>query len=366
MKKTIAYFDMETTSINVNKAFPVQVALKLVEYSFDTKIHSSIKEEYNTIIKPINYIISDENASIHGITQDKALKVGENLEDVINNVIKLMRGADLICGHNIIKYDLRILERLVEEFNISTYLFLHDRHTKSKFIDTMYVSAHSCGKYFIDKKKLSDTHEKLYYSISIYKDGILNCPSQHIINKTKLINREKYRPNEWPSRYLPPTLGEAYLCYLNKSLEGAHDAMVDINACQEIMEYLWGNLLRLDLLFNGMGFPDKINTINVSLEEDLPSFDLLERGGQLLEWLEECDYSPHMLTKCYSLPIEHYDTFLDYFNELLPFISSTWGTQLYIKGFKKYAKGIISKKYPDLADYYYDHVQLQRQVARNN
>lgn len=98
-------FDTETTGLPKNYQAPlddfsnwpriVQLAWSL----YDTE--GNHWESYNYIIKPNGFIISDEVARIHRITQERAMAEGVDLREALTHFISDVQKAEHLVGHNI-------------------------------------------------------------------------------------------------------------------------------------------------------------------------------------------------------------------------------------------------------------------------
>lgn len=62
----------------------------------------------NLFIRPNGWIISDENAALHGVTQDRALAEGIDERIVVQRFLSMIGKADLLCAYGI-DFDLRIM-----------------------------------------------------------------------------------------------------------------------------------------------------------------------------------------------------------------------------------------------------------------
>lgn len=98
-------FDTETTGLPKNYQAPlddfsnwprmVQIAWAI----FDAEGRNWIKKSY--VIYPDGYIISDEVAKIHRITQERAMKEGEPIKKVLDEFLEDASRVDFLVGHNI-------------------------------------------------------------------------------------------------------------------------------------------------------------------------------------------------------------------------------------------------------------------------
>ncbi len=98
-------FDTETTGLPKNYQAPlddfsnwpraVQIAWSL----YDSE--GNHWESYNYIIKPNGFIIPDEVAKIHRVTQERAMNEGIELHEVLEHFISDVQKSEFLVGHNI-------------------------------------------------------------------------------------------------------------------------------------------------------------------------------------------------------------------------------------------------------------------------
>ena len=62
----------------------------------------------NYIIKPEGFLIPNEAANVHGISTEKALKEGKNLENALNDFSNSMNNSKVLVAHNI-SFDEKII-----------------------------------------------------------------------------------------------------------------------------------------------------------------------------------------------------------------------------------------------------------------
>ncbi len=99
------FFDTETTGLPKNYQAPlddfsnwpriVQIAWSLYDFN------GNHWESYSYIIKPDNFIISDEVAKIHRITQARAEKEGVGLKKAIKHFLTDVDKSTYLVAHNI-------------------------------------------------------------------------------------------------------------------------------------------------------------------------------------------------------------------------------------------------------------------------
>ncbi|MFW6246898.1 MAG: exonuclease domain-containing protein [bacterium] len=115
--------------------------------------------EVDHIIKPDNYLIPEDSSRIHGITTERALKEGIDLETALGDFIKALTMSTYLIAHNI-KFDNTVIASELYRNNIK--LKLEKPKTK---ICTMNESTNFCAipsKWGFKWPKLSEVHIKLF------------------------------------------------------------------------------------------------------------------------------------------------------------------------------------------------------------
>lgn len=156
------FFDTETSGLPKNWQAPVTdlnnwprlVQLAYLVYDADGNRVS----EGNYIIKPENFTIPKDASKIHGITNERALKEGIDLEVVLLEFQDLVNKAKFLVAHNM-SFDEKVVgaEFLRKEINCVLQ--------KKKRICTMHSSTDFCaleGPYGYKWPKLSELHYKLF------------------------------------------------------------------------------------------------------------------------------------------------------------------------------------------------------------
>ena len=105
-------FDTETTGLPKNKQAPltdfdnwprvVQIAWQLHDHS------GKLLSNKNIIVKPEGFTIPFNAEKVHGISTQRALDEGISLSDCLDKFTEDLNRADLIIGHNIIDFDVKI------------------------------------------------------------------------------------------------------------------------------------------------------------------------------------------------------------------------------------------------------------------
>lgn len=103
LKTPLAFFDLETTGINIAKD-------RIVELAFLKVFPSGETEKKVTRVNP-TIPIPEESSMIHGI-RDEDVKDSPTFKSFAKNLAKWLKGTDL-AGFNIVRFDIPVL---VEEF----------------------------------------------------------------------------------------------------------------------------------------------------------------------------------------------------------------------------------------------------------
>jgi DNA polymerase-3 subunit alpha len=106
-------FDTETTGLPKNKQAPltdfdnwpriVQIAWQL--HDQEGKLISN----KNLIVKPDGFTIPFNAEKVHGISTQRALDEGLPLDEVLDQFTVDLEKAELIIGHNIIDFDIKVV-----------------------------------------------------------------------------------------------------------------------------------------------------------------------------------------------------------------------------------------------------------------
>ena len=178
----ILFFDTETTGLPINWKRPasdVQNWPRIVQIAW--LIYSDDGEKLSSrmaIIIPVGYEIPEEASAVHGISNKMAMEKGEYIEDILLEFESALRNVDQIVAHNL-AFDEKVL--LAEYYRLAEpTVFL-----EKKRLCTMQASTNFCA-----------------------------LPAPH--------GREAYK---WPK------LSELHEKCFGESFDGAHDALMDIEAC---------------------------------------------------------------------------------------------------------------------------------------
>ena len=191
MAQTYLYFDVETQGLPLfrepsddpRQPHLVQLAATLVGDS-DFEVQHSM----NRIIKPDGWTIPEEVAAVHGITTERALDEGVPEKEVLEEFIGLMEKATHRVAFNS-TFDARLIRIAMKRFGIG------DQDAWKRFPDTcvMRMATPVC--------QIPPTGKMMAAGLKHYKN---------------------------------PNLGEAYQIIMGEPLEGAHDAMVDVEATMKL------------------------------------------------------------------------------------------------------------------------------------
>lgn len=106
------FFDTETTGLPKNWSAPITDFdnwPRLVQLAWlicDNAGNKLSGENY--IIKPEGFLIPTEAANVHGISTEKALKEGKNLQNALNDFSNSINNSNVLVAHNI-NFDIKII-----------------------------------------------------------------------------------------------------------------------------------------------------------------------------------------------------------------------------------------------------------------
>ncbi len=156
------FFDTETTGLPKNWKAPVSDLNnwpRLVQLAW--LVYDTAGNEISSgdcIIKPEGFTIPLDSSKIHGISTEKAIKEGQNLQTVLKEFEKLINQAKYLVAHNI-SFDEKIVGAELLRNNMPNSI-----PAKNK-ICTMEKSTNFCaidGPYGYKWPKLSELHFKLF------------------------------------------------------------------------------------------------------------------------------------------------------------------------------------------------------------
>jgi len=177
----ILFIDTETNNlINYRlqddfKKYPriVQLAWRLYDGV------ENIKSSGNYIIYPVDFIISDESALIHGITMDDAIERGLPIYMVLQKFNDDVENCDLVIAHNL-EFDLPIIVTEFLRAGIRTNI--------------------------------------------MKKQNFCTMKSSNVISYCEI-------PFPYGNGYKWPSLSELYKQLFDEDFDGGHDASEDVKAC---------------------------------------------------------------------------------------------------------------------------------------
>jgi DNA polymerase III epsilon subunit-like protein len=156
------FFDTETTGLPRNWKAPVSDLnnwprmIQIAWILCDDKGNRIESEDH--IIKPENFIIPIEASRVHGISTEKAIEEGEDLETILLKFNELAEESEFIVAHNI-SFDEKIVGAEFLRKGIRSGFELKRK------LCTMQSSTNYCripGPYGYKWPKLSELHIKLF------------------------------------------------------------------------------------------------------------------------------------------------------------------------------------------------------------
>lgn len=106
--KSVACFDLETTSVDVETARIVTAFFGVLDED------GNVIDAHNWMVRPDGYEIPEEATVVHGVTTEQALEEGEPLAKVLGEICAKLENLDVkgtpLCGHNL-SYDLSLMDR---------------------------------------------------------------------------------------------------------------------------------------------------------------------------------------------------------------------------------------------------------------
>jgi DNA polymerase III alpha subunit (gram-positive type) len=156
------FFDTETTGLPKNYKAPVTDLnnwprlVQIAWHIYDTT--GNLVDKNDFIIKPEGFKIPSDSSNIHGITTDRAIREGHDLEQVLILFNEQIAKASFLVAHNI-SFDEKIVGAEFIRKKIQSPLFQKTR------LCTMNASVNYCGiqgPYGYKWPKLSELHIKLF------------------------------------------------------------------------------------------------------------------------------------------------------------------------------------------------------------
>ena len=174
------FFDTETTGLPKNWKAPVTDLNnwpRMIQIGWILSDNGKRIDTGNFIIKPENFTIPAEASKVHGITTEKAIAEGVDLENLLRKFNNLIEQANYIVAHNI-------------DF------------------DKMILGAELLRKNVVSN---FDSTPKI-------------CTMKSATNYCQVLGNYGYK---WP------TLSELHIKLFGEDFEGAHDAFADIEATEK-------------------------------------------------------------------------------------------------------------------------------------
>lgn len=188
----VLYVDLETTGLYDKKLAPTHNAQPyIVQFAAKFVGDGITLHRASYIVQPQDWTIPPEASRIHGIGQDLALAVGVPIAIVLGSYLQMRSRADVICGHNLLQFDLPVLDTAI--------------------LRSGRVPSHPGPSQFVDTQVQADLIMQLPPTARMVEKGYGH--------KTK-----------------PPKLSEAYKHFIGRDMEDAHDAYADVEACQAVHE----------------------------------------------------------------------------------------------------------------------------------
>jgi DNA polymerase-3 subunit epsilon len=187
----ILFFDTETTGFFLDRLpvdhpdqpYIVQLAAQLCEDDGEPV------SGFSFVVAP-GVPIPSRASDVHGITDERAAALGVSSEYALSAFTHLYQRADIVCAHNI-KFDKGVMEAAI---------------------------ARHYGKVMPLRKNLFCTMEAA--------KPIINLPPTDRMKSVGMTSPK------------PPKLEECIKHFFNEELAGAHDAMIDVIACQRVYLHL--------------------------------------------------------------------------------------------------------------------------------
>lgn len=185
---TTLFFDTETTGLkedslpptHASQPMPVQLGMKLDA--------DNLREvgALNIMIQAEDWIIAPGASSIHGIDKDTSLKYGTHLITAVELFLDYMRAADMVVAHNI-NFDKVVMQRAT---------FVYHQMMGTNYVDPFEGKETFCT----------------------------------MLTNTDIVKAKPKRFGQWKW----PRLEECIKFYFNETLDGAHDALVDVRGCARV------------------------------------------------------------------------------------------------------------------------------------
>lgn len=198
--RALLFIDTETTGLNTGIDRIVQLSTRLVL--------PNGSHDYNQLVRPGNFAIPAAATRIHGITDQVASLHGTSITQVLEDLSRQIELADILVGHHV-------------EFDIAIIIAEAKRSGCHDLVATL-------------------THPK--FGLDAGRRAAI-CTQRLAVDYFRFLG-------ESPS--LSDTkLTTVYQRLFQEELVGAHDAMVDVIACQQVYNHLRGFQLKQGVDFLG-------------------------------------------------------------------------------------------------------------------
>lgn len=156
------FFDTETTGLPRSWNAPITDLSnwpRMVQLGWvSTDPQGNILSEHDYTIKPSGFIIPDEASKIHGITTEKALSEGSDLQDVLLGFTRELSNSKLLVAHNL-DFDSKVVAAELLRTNMTgDYLKMPAICTKVEATDFCKIP----GNYGFKWPTLPELHTKLF------------------------------------------------------------------------------------------------------------------------------------------------------------------------------------------------------------
>lgn len=191
----ILFFDTETTGF-----FQDRLTVDDPAQPYIVQLAAQLCDEGGEAISGFSFIVDPgigdgidipaRASEVHGITNERAVQFGVSPEFALSAFTHLYQRADTVCAHNI-KFDKGVMEAAIA------------RHYK----------------------KVMPLRKQLFCTMEA-ATPIINLPPTE---RMRAVGIDKPKP---------PKLEECIRHFFGESLEGAHDAMIDVAACRRVYFHL--------------------------------------------------------------------------------------------------------------------------------
>jgi DNA polymerase-3 subunit alpha len=158
-------FDTETTGIPHNKTAPLTDLdnwPRLVQFAWQLHDHTGkLLSSNNSIVRPDGFDIPFKAEQVHGISTQRAIEEGRELETVLAEFRKDLERTKVLVGHNI-EFDINIIgaEFIRKNFATENFLALNKVDTGISATEFCQLSGGPGGK--LKMPRLTELHEKLF------------------------------------------------------------------------------------------------------------------------------------------------------------------------------------------------------------